>query len=108
MEITLKNAWELRDEVVKRCKEKQGACKPELKRLIEVKTEDSFFNATEMLQYYCELTGSKKRFKDFWENQNTSEFMEALKQEILNGHNSPHLEIVETTRGLLKNPIILI
>ena len=107
MEITLQNAWSFRDEVIKRCKE-NGACIFEFKKLIAAETEEGFFNATEMLQYYCELTGSKKRFKDFWENQNTSEFMEALKQEILNGHNSPHLEIVETTRGLLKNPIILI
>jgi hypothetical protein len=66
---------------------------------VSQRTKDSFFNATEMLQYYCELTGSKKRFADFWENQNTLEFIEALKQEILNVPNSAHLEIVETTRG---------
>jgi hypothetical protein len=66
---------------------------------ISQRTKDSFFNATEMLQYYCELTGSKKRFKDFWENQNTNEFSEALKQEILNGDKTADLEIVETTRG---------
>ena len=63
------------------------------------RTKDSFFNATEMLHYFNSLAGTEKRFKDFWENQNTKEFREALKAEILNGDNSAHLEIVETTRG---------
>lgn len=66
---------------------------------ISQRTKDSFFNATEMLQYFNNLTASEKRFKDFWENQNTNAFCEALKVEILNGDNSAHLEIVETSRG---------
>lgn len=66
---------------------------------ISQRTKDSFFNATEMLHYFNNLTGQNKRFKDFWENQNTKAFCEALKEEILNGRNSAYLEISETTRG---------
>lgn len=66
---------------------------------ISQRTKDGFFNATEMLHYFNSLARTEKRFKDFWENQNTKEFREALKAEILNGDNSAHLEIVETTRG---------
>jgi hypothetical protein len=41
MNITLKNAWLLRDEVIKRCK-KQKACKPEFEKLLQAETEESF------------------------------------------------------------------
>lgn len=63
------------------------------------RTKDKFFNATDLLSYYNEMSGQNKRFKDFWENQGTKSFCEALNQEILNGDNSAHLEILETTRG---------
>jgi hypothetical protein len=66
---------------------------------ISQRTKDSFFNATEMLHHFNNLTGQNKRFKDFWDNLNTKAFCEALKQEIYNGDNSAHLEIVETSRG---------
>lgn len=67
--------------------------------LISQRTSDSFFNATEMLQYFNNISGTDKRFKDFWDNKNTQQFSDALKQELLNGDNSAHLEIVTTTRG---------
>ncbi len=66
---------------------------------IPQRTSDKFFNATEMLNYYNELTNSEKRFKDFWENKNTVEFLNALETEILNGDNSAHLKTYETKRG---------
>ena len=40
-EIRLINAWENRDEVIRRCKD-AGACKPELKRLIAAKSNRAF------------------------------------------------------------------
>ena len=51
---------------------------------IPQRTSDKFFNATEMIKYYNNLTGSKKVFAEFLSNNNTNEFIEALKQEILN------------------------
>jgi hypothetical protein len=66
---------------------------------ISQRTSDKFFNGTEILNYYNNLNGSKKRFKDFWENQNTKEFIEALKTEIYNGPNSAHYDLYTTTRG---------
>lgn len=64
------------------------------------RTSDSFFNATKMLDYFNEKNGTSKRFKDFWENQNTERFCEALKNELIsNGDNSAHYEISESTRG---------
>jgi len=66
---------------------------------ISQRTKDGFFNATEMLHYYNSLTTQNKRFKDFWENNNTKEFYEALRVEILNGDNSAHLKIYDSTRG---------
>ena len=66
---------------------------------ISQRTSDKFFNATEMLKHYNATTDSNKRFKDFWDNQGTTAFCDALKGEILNGDNSAHLEIAHTTRG---------
>ena len=67
---------------------------------ITQRTKDSFFNATELLQYYNRLANSNKRFKDFWENNNTKEFIIALENELLtNRDNSAHLQVLETTRG---------
>ena len=60
---------------------------------ISQRTDNSFFNATELLQIYNLNTGNKKRFKDFWENNATKEFLQALVNELnTNGRNSAHLE----------------
>lgn len=68
--------------------------------LIDQRTDDKYLNGTQLMQYSNKLSGNSKRFKDFWENQNTKEFMIALENELLtNGDNSAHLKIVETTRG---------
>ena len=66
---------------------------------IPQRTSDKFFNATEMIKYYNNLTGSKKVFAEFLSNNNTNEFIEALKQEILNIGNSLQLKVIESKRG---------
>lgn len=72
--------------------------------LIEQRTKDSFFNATTLLELYNSNSEKKKRFKDFWENLNTKDFLRSLTRE-LNGRNSTHLgtciesDLYETTRG---------
>ena len=61
---------------------------------------DKMFNATEFLSIYNSNSDSQKRFKDFWENKNTKEFLQELENEIvLNGHNSAYLKTHETSRG---------
>lgn len=60
---------------------------------------DSFFNATDMLSYYNSENIIQKRFKDFWDNNNTQDFMIALRNELLNGDNCPYLDLYTTTRG---------
>jgi hypothetical protein len=65
---------------------------------ISQRTKDGFFNATELLKVFNERTNQNKRFKDFWENNNTKEFLLELSQE-LNGDNSAHLKTHETLRG---------
>ena len=66
---------------------------------ITQRTSDKFFNATEMIKYYNSLTNSRKVFAEFLSNQNTNEFIEALKVELLNIGNSLHLEVIDTKRG---------
>ena len=67
---------------------------------ITQRTKDSYFNATELLSIYNTGDSSIKRFKDFWENKNTNEFLKELENDIIsNGQNSPYLKTYETTRG---------
>jgi hypothetical protein len=66
---------------------------------ITQRTSDRFFNATELLSIYNQSNETQRRFKDFWENQNTQAFLNELELDILNGHNSPHLKTHETSRG---------
>lgn len=71
---------------------------------ISQRTKDSFFNATELLAVFNDNSVTQKRFKDFWENQNTKNFVEVLENDLnLNRHNSPYLENPikswESTRG---------
>lgn len=62
---------------------------------VEQRTKDGMFNATSLLkqwnlnsQNFGEL--KKKEIKDFFENKNTKEFIEALvEEENLHGENSP-------------------
>lgn len=74
---------------------------------IEQRSDNKYFNATNLISIYNENTGSNKRFKDFWENNQTDEFLEALVNEVnLNGENSAQLkkvivksDLYITTRG---------
>ena len=45
------------------------------------RTEDSFFNATELLTQWNESTGMKKQMVHFMENQSTKEFLQLLENE---------------------------
>jgi len=64
------------------------------------RTKDSFFNATELLAVYNSLSDRKKRFADFWENKNVSDFINELEKDIiLNVGNMAHLKTHETKRG---------
>ncbi len=67
---------------------------------ISQRTSDRFFNGTELLALYNKHNNTQKRFKDFWENQNTQEFLRELENDLVsNGDNSAHLKTHETTRG---------
>jgi hypothetical protein len=58
---------------------------------IEQRTDNGYFNATALLSIYNEQTNQSKRFKDFWENNQTKDFMKALANEVNeNRGNSAH------------------
>jgi hypothetical protein len=73
------------------------------------RTKDGFFNATEFLKRFNEISDKQMEMREFWKNKNTDEFLKALDIELLpNRGNSPHLEgtdselpikTYETTRG---------
>ena len=42
------------------------------------RTKDGMFNATELIKQWNEKTGEKKEITKFFENSNTSKFVEAL------------------------------
>lgn len=64
------------------------------------RTKDGFFFATSLLDVYNLNSQSQKRFKDFWENKGTKDFIQELENEIvLNRENVAHLKTHETTRG---------
>lgn len=60
---------------------------------ITQRTKDSYFNATDLLGFYNSNRDVKRKFKDFWRNQNTVLFIEELANDI-NGEKSPHLKTV--------------
>lgn len=56
------------------------------------RTDNGFFNATELLKYFNKNNSSKKDIKEFWSNKGTQEYMEALANDLnLNRGNSPYL-----------------
>jgi KilA-N domain len=60
------------------------------------RTKDGFFNATEFLNRFNELSGKELRLQHFFENQGTQEFLKALDIELLpNSRNSGDLENVK-------------
>jgi hypothetical protein len=66
---------------------------------ISQRTKDGFFNATEFIQAFNSISGKNLRFKEFWDNKGTQQFLDALQREISNGDNSPLLKTHESTRG---------
>jgi hypothetical protein len=72
---------------------------------VRQRTEDGFFNATDLLQIYNSLTGSEKRLQHFMENKGTLDFIDVIikKESELNNQNSGYLENpmdpIKTTRG---------
>ena len=68
---------------------------------VSQRTKDGFFNATELLKTYNQASGKQKVLAEFWSNRNTSEFIEALENELIthNIGNSLYLKTHETTRG---------
>lgn len=67
---------------------------------IEQRTKDGMFNATSLLRQWNETMGTNKELKDFFVNNSTKEFVNALLEDIENQvvpnrGNSPQLEIIE-------------
>jgi hypothetical protein len=57
------------------------------------RTKDGFFNATEFLKRFNEISGKELRIDNFFQNQGTQEFLKALDIELLpNTSNSSDLE----------------
>ena len=46
------------------------------------RSDDKFFCATDLLKYYNSNNEKKKVIAEFWSNQNTKDFMEALANDI--------------------------
>lgn len=71
---------------------------------MEQRNTDGYFNATLLLEIANSNSEEQKRFKDFWENKGTQNFMEELARD-LNRENPARLETVlpkdlyETKRG---------
>jgi hypothetical protein len=73
------------------------------------RTKDGFFNATEFLNRFNELSGKEMRLDHFFENDNTKEFLKALDIELLpntrnsgdleNGDYEQNMRTHQTTRG---------
>jgi len=68
--------------------------------ILNQRTNDKFFNATELLAVYNSGSEKKKVLAEFWSNKNTLEFIEELENEIAgNIGNSLYLKTHDTTRG---------
>lgn len=73
------------------------------------RTKDSMFDATSLLKQWNELTGMKKEVKHFFENKQTSDFLEVLiKEENLNGGNSAYLKTRGKNGGTWMHPYLFI
>lgn len=63
---------------------------------IEQRNTDGYFNATLLLEIANRDSVEQKRFKDFWENKGTKDFLEELAKDI-NSEFSAHLKTVVPT-----------
>lgn len=69
--------------------------------LVEQRTKDSMFNATNLLKQWNEASGEKKEITKFFDNDNTKEFISALmEEEKLNTQNSAYLKARGKTEEL--------
>lgn len=69
---------------------------------ISQRSDNGFFNATELLRYFNKNNDSKKDIKEFWSNKGTQEYLIALANDLnLNRGNSPYLpkDLYGTARG---------
>lgn len=73
------------------------------------RTKDGMFNATGLLKQWNEHSGMKKEVKDFFTNKQTSEFIDVLiKEENLDGGNSPYLKTRGRNGGTWMHPFLFI
>lgn len=76
------------------------------------RTKDGMFNATSLLSQWNSSTGMKKEMGDFFDNQNTTAFIEVLNQEEnLHGGNSPYVKSKASrgeNAGTWMHPILFI
>ena len=49
---------------------------------ITQRSEDKYFSATELLRYFNQNNDKKKNIAEFWSNQNTKEYMDALAADL--------------------------
>ncbi len=71
--------------------------------IVNQRTKDGMFNATNLLDQWNKNKGLKgrkgKRIDDFMKLKSTIEFIDALKDEINNTDDSRYLEVYKSTRG---------
>jgi len=65
------------------------------------RTSDGFFNATEFLKRFNEISGKQVDMKEFWRNKNTDDFLKALDIELteIRGNSPVFKNNYETTKG---------
>ena len=77
--------------------------------LVEQRTKDSMFNATNLLKQWNEASGEKKEITKFFDNDNTKEFISALmEEENLNMQNSAYLKARGKNGGTCMHPILFV
>lgn len=77
--------------------------------LVEQRTKDSMFNATNLLKQWNEASGEKKEITKFFDNDNTNEFISALmEEEKLNTQNSAYLKARGKNGGTWMHPILFV
>ena len=83
--------------------------RPMGKFLVEQRTKDSMFNATNLLKQWNEASGEKKEITKFFDNDNTKEFISALmEEEKLNTQNSAYLKARGKNGGTWMHPILFV
>ena len=68
---------------------------------VSQRSQDKFFNATELLKVHNTTSGRNKALPEFWSNQGTSNFIEALENQIASENigNSLVFKTYNTTSG---------